>query len=384
MAVPSSKPVRRRGHIDYTLVMIIIFMMAFGLIILYSASYYEASMSKACKYNPAFYLKKQLTWMIAGFVAMIIVSYIPYRIYKRFSIPAFIFSILLVFGCLFFEERNGARRWIYIGGFSIQPAEIVKITTILLMATFIVRLGTAIYHLKTAFKMLCWPLAASMIIYLVTKNLSSAIIVFVIAFGMFFVARPDYGKFILIAFILLTAVAFFIYYIAHNVSMADVQDNFRLRRVVAWLNPDAYASSGSFQSIQALYAIGSGGLFGKGLGRSMQKLGYIPEVQNDMIFSVICEELGIFGAIAVIAMFVLLCWRLKYIADNARDVFGSYIAVGVFCHIASQAILNIAVATNTIPNTGVSLPFISYGGSAILFTLIEMGIVLNVARNSNG
>ena len=228
--------------------MIIIFMMAFGLIILYSASYYEASMSKACKYDPAFYLKKQLTWMIAGFVAMIIVSYIPYRIYKRFSIPAFIFSILLVFGCLFFEERNGARRWIYIGGFSIQPAEIVKITTILLMATFIVRLGTAIYHLKTAFKMLCWPFAASMIIYLVTKNLSSAIIVFVIAFGMFFVARPDYGKFILIAFILLAAVVFFIYYIAHNVSMADVQDNFRLRRVVAWLNPDAYASSGSFQS----------------------------------------------------------------------------------------------------------------------------------------
>ncbi len=151
-------------------------------------------------------------------------------------------------------------------------------------------------------------------------------------------------------------------------------------RILAWLDPEAYASGKGFQTLQALYAIGSGGIWGKGLGKSVQKLGFLPEAQNDMIFSIICEELGLFGAIAIMLMFVLLIWRFMVIANNAPDLFGALLVVGVMGHIAIQVILNVAVVTNTIPNTGISLPFISYGGSAVLFLMIEIGIVLSVGR----
>ena len=156
--------------------------------------------------------------------------------------------------------------------------------------------------------------------------------------------------------------------------------DFRSNRILAWLNPEQYATGTGFQTLQSLYAIGSGGIFGKGLGQSMQKLGFLPEAQNDMIFSIICEELGLFGGIAVILLFILLCWRFMVIANNASDLFGALLVVGVMGHIAIQVILNIAVVTNTIPNTGISLPFISYGGSSVMFLLIEIGLVMSVAR----
>ena len=156
---------------------------------------------------------------------------------------------------------------------------------------------------------------------------------------------------------------------------------FRSERVLAWLDPQAHASGKGFQTLQALYAIGSGGTFGKGLGESMQKMGFIPEAQNDMIFSIICEELGLFGAIAVMLMFLLLIWRLMIIANNAPDMFGALLVIGVMAHIAIQVVLNIAVVTNTIPNTGITLPFISYGGSAVITQLAELGVALNVGRN---
>ena len=157
--------------------------------------------------------------------------------------------------------------------------------------------------------------------------------------------------------------------------------DFRGERILAWLDPEAYASGKGFQTLQALYAIGSGGIFGKGLGQSMQKLGFIPEAQNDMIFSIICEELGLFGAIAIILLFLLLIWRFMIVANNAPDLFGALLVVGVMGHIAIQVILNIAVVTNTIPNTGISLPFISYGGSSVMFLLIEIGLVLSVSHS---
>ena len=164
------------------------------------------------------------------------------------------------------------------------------------------------------------------------------------------------------------------------VQMKDSELSFRGDRILAWLNPEEYASGTGFQTLQALYAIGSGGIFGKGLGQSMQKLGFLPEAQNDMIFSIICEELGLFGGIAVILLFILLIWRFMVIANNAPDLFGALLVVGVMGHIAIQVILNIAVVTNTIPNTGISLPFISYGGSSVMFLLIEIGLVLSVAK----
>ena len=195
---------------------------------------------------------------------------------------------------------------------------------------------------------------------------------------MIFVASPDYKKFIVLFLAGAGVVATALYAI---IQMADSGKlDFRGQRVLAWLNPEAYASGKGFQTLQALYAIGSGGIFGKGLGESMQKLGFLPEAQNDMIFSIICEELGLFGAIAIILLFTLLIWRCMIIASNAPDLFGALLVVGVMGHLAIQVILNIAVCTNLVPNTGISLPFISFGGSSVVFLLIEMGIVFSVGR----
>ena len=162
-------------------------------------------------------------------------------------------------------------------------------------------------------------------------------------------------------------------------SGSALSENFRLARLLVWVNPEKYIDGKGYQTMQGLYAIGSGGLFGKGLGKSMQKLGFIPESQNDMIFSIICEELGLFGAICVILLFIIMLWRIIYISQNSPDLFGSLLAVGVFAHIAIQVIVNIAVVTNVFPNTGVTLPFISYGGTATLFLLAELGIVFNIS-----
>ena len=182
---------------------------------------------------------------------------------------------------------------------------------------------------------------------------------------------------IIMGLIVIAAAALLVFLV---VQMGDKIEGFRLARIQAWLNPESQAQDKGFQTLQALYAIGSGGIWGKGLGQSMQKLSFLPEAQNDMIFSIICEELGIFGAIAIILMFIMLLWRMMVIANNAPDLFGAMLVVGVMGHIAIQAILNIAVVTNSIPNTGISLPFISYGGSSALFLLSEIGLVLSVAR----
>ena len=218
------------------------------------------------------------------------------------------------------------------------------------------------------------PLAAE--VYIITKNMSSALIILGIAVIMVFVASPDYKKFVIMVLLVVGAASVLIYLVA---SGSDIL-KFRGNRIRSWLDPESDPSDTGFQTLQGLYAIGSGGIWGKGLGQSMQKLSFLPEAQNDMIFSIICEELGLFGAVAVILMFIMLLWRMMVIANNATDLFGAMLVVGVMGHIAVQAILNIAVVTATIPNTGISLPFISYGGSSVMFLLIEIGLVLSVAR----
>ena len=200
-----------------------------------------------------------------------------------------------------------------------------------------------------------------------SNNLSTAIILLGICAFLIFISHPGYLPFLGIGGAGIGFIAAFL-----------MMESYRLERLAIWRNPEAYEKG--FQTIQGLYAIGSGRIFGCGLGKGLQKLGFVPEAQNDMIFSIICEELGLFGGIAVILIFLLLIWRLMIIANNASDLFGALLVVGVLGHIAIQVILNVAVVTNSMPNTGVSLPFISYGGSSILFLLIEMGLVMSVAR----
>lgn len=368
-------------YFDYSLVFIVLFLLGFGLIMVYSASSYEASISEKLNYDAAYYLKKQLQSTLVGIVAMIVVSRIPYHFWERFAVMGYAVSVILILLVLtpLGYEANGARRWLRVG-ISIQPAEIAKLAMILFLASFICKLGKGIRSRKGFLLVLGIPLPICALVWFITENMSSAIIIFGIAFLMLFVASPDYKPFVIIGAIGVTVVTVAVFALTQ---LDASQLGVRGARILAWLDPEAYASGKGFQTLQALYAIGSGGIFGKGLGQSMQKLGFLPETQNDMIFSIVCEELGLFGGIAIILMFLLLIWRFMIIANNASDLFGALLVVGVLGHIAIQVILNIAVVTNTIPNTGISLPFISYGGSSVLFLLIEIGLVLSVARGIN-
>ena len=200
-----------------------------------------------------------------------------------------------------------------------------------------------------------------------------------IGMAMYFAWHPKSAIFYILITLAILGAGVAIYFISQQ-SVVDAEEGFRLTRIRAWLDPYSYESDTSYQSLQALYAIGSGGLFGKGLGNSIQKLGSIPEAQNDMIFSIVCEELGLIGAFIILTLFLLLIWRFFVIATHARDLFGALIATGAMAHMMIQVILNIAVVTNTIPNTGITLPFVSYGGTALLISMAEIGVALGVSR----
>ncbi|MBP9996155.1 MAG: cell division protein FtsW [Lachnospiraceae bacterium] len=373
---------RRRigGYVDYSLIFIIIVLLGFGLIMVYSTSSYEASVSSKLQNDAAFYLKKQMFATLVGLIMMILVSVIPYHFWERFAGWGYIVSIILILLVLtpLGIEANGARRWLNLG-ISVQPAEIAKLAMILFLASFVCKLGNNIRHRKGFLFVLCAPVPICLLVWLITDNMSSAIIIFAIAFIMLFVASPEYKRFAAIVISVVALGTLLIFVIAK--AGAGGGFGFRGARILAWLNPEAYSSGTGFQTLQALYAIGSGGIFGKGLGQSTQKLGFIPEAQNDMIFSIICEELGLFGGICIILLFILMLWRLMIIANNAPDLFGGLLVVGVMGHISVQVLLNVAVVTNTIPNTGISLPFISYGGTSVMFLLIELGLVFSVARS---
>lgn len=362
---------------DYSLLFIVLFLLGFGLVMIYSASSYTAIL----EYEDAgHFMKRQLLAIIIGLVMMIIVANLDYHFWKRFAGLGYIVSavcILMVLTPLGIESHK-ARRWFRIPGIGlqVQPAEIAKLCMILLLALLVCRMGKGIRTMKGFMVMLLVPAPIAVMIWQITDNLSSALIVMAIAVLMVFVASPDYKKFVIMALIVIALAALVVFYAVQT----GGQGNFRLGRITAWLDPESQSQDTGFQTLQGLYAIGSGGIWGKGLGQSMQKLKFLPESQNDMIFSIICEELGLFGAIAVIVMFIMLIWRMMIIANNAPDLFGAMLVVGVIGHIAVQAILNIAVVTNTIPNTGISLPFISYGGSSVMFLLIEIGLVLSVAK----
>lgn len=369
---------------DYTLLFIVIFLLGFGLVMVYSTSSYSANLQ--FDGDAAWYFRKQLWATAVGIVAMMVVANIPYHFWERFAMLGYIVSVILILLIIpFGTESHGAKRWLNIAGISVQPAEIAKLGMILFLASMICTMGKSIRQKKGFFTVLLVPVPIAIMLWRITSNLSSAIIVMGIAVLMLFVSCPDYKRFVILGVVTLAAAALIVLVIV-KMAEAGVEGDggniggFRGARILAWLDPEAYAVGKGFQTLQGLYAIGSGGILGKGLGNSKQKLGFIPEAQNDMIFSIICEELGLFGAIAIILMFIMMIWRFMVIANNAPDLFGALLVVGVLGHIAIQVILNIAVVTNTIPNTGISLPFISYGGTSVLFLLIEIGLVLSVAK----
>ena len=364
------------AYFDYSLLAILICLICFGLVMLYSTSSYSAMMKQ--NGDSLFYFKRQVLFCIVGLIGMWIVSRIDYHWYFERSKFFYFISIFIMFlvKTPLGIEVNGAKRWIKLPfEQQLQPAEIAKIAIILFIPALICTMGREIKTLEGIEKVLAWGAFSAAVVFIITENLSTAIIVMGITCIMIFVVHPKTRIFIIIAvgIILIGIVG------ARVLGMAmETSGNFRLRRILVWLNPEKYASEGGYQIMQALYAIGSGGFFGKGLGNSAQKM-IIPEVQNDMILSIICEELGVFGAIMVLILFGMLLYRLLFIAQNAPDLYGSLVVSGIFAHIALQVILNVMVVINCIPTTGITLPFISYGGTSVLFLMAEMGLALGVS-----
>ena len=357
---------KKIAYFDYNLLFLIIFLLSFGLVMLYSSSAYIS----ANKYgDDAYYLKRQLRNIGLGAVMMFIMAKIDYRIWKKFGTLAYFGSFvlcILVFMPGIGSSSHGSSRWIDLGPVSFQPSEVAKLGIIIFLAALIEKVPRQMGDWKTLAKIFAMTIPLLGIV--AYSNLSTAVIIFGIIACMLFVASPKYSHFVILG---LLGVAFIVFFILFA--------GYRGNRVKAWLHPETAGDSGD-QTMMGLYAIGSGGLFGKGLGESLQKLGNVPESQNDMIFTIICEELGLFGAVCLILLFVLLIWRMMVIANNSQDLYGSLLVVGVMAQVAIQAILNIAVVTNTIPNTGVILPFVSYGGTSIIFLMAEMGLVLSVSR----
>ena len=368
---------RPRRFYDYSLLFTIIFLTVFGLIMIYSSSYYNAQVNGQ---SPSYYMVRQAQIAFAGFVMMLVISKMNYHFFARFTIPAIVVSyvcMLLVNFTSLGIEVNGKKRWLGTRSLRIQPAELVKVTVILVLAVIITKLGKKINEWRV------WGMLAALIgplaLLVTANNLSSGIIIVGIAFVMMFVACKRKWPFVLTA-ALIAAVILFAEPVALALEQVGILHEYQLDRILVWTEPEAYAQDGGFQVLQGLYAIGSGGLLGKGLGQSIQKLSFLPEPQNDMIFAIICEELGLFGAVSVILIFLFMLYRFMVIAGNAPDLFGALLVVGVMAHIAIQVVLNIAVVTNVIPNTGITLPFISYGGTSVLFLMIEMGMVLSVSN----
>ncbi len=373
-----------RYFYDYSLLFAIIFIFALGLLIIYSSSQYMASLEK--QGNSGYYFMKQLTIGGAGLIGAIIMSFLDYRWLKNLFNGACVkIAYLASIGLLLFTlvgglASHGKSRWVVIMGVNFQPAEVAKVGLILALALFISKYGPATKEPKNLIRAIVLGLVPTILI--VTQNISSAVIVALIAAVMIFVAVDDVKSFVVLGTMALAG-----FFSAKPLVRKYIEvtgtvtrpEKYYMRRIFGWAAPEIFPDD-AYQTQQSLYAIGSGGMTGHGLGESIQKFGKIPEVQNDMIFAILCEEFGFIGAATLIVLFIYIIYRIYQIAINASDLFGTMICTGVMAHLGAQVVLNIAVVTNVIPNTGVTLPFISYGGSAILLTMAEVGLVLSVAH----
>lgn len=359
---------------DYKLITCVLLLAGFGLIVLYSSSYYSKGLSM---------LLKQAAYTLASLVIMMLMAeFLDYRRLKPFAVLLYILSLaatMMVMIPGLGKTVNGAKRWLNFRVFTVQPSEFVKLALILLLAGVLSSYWKKLHKWQMYLCLILVTVLPVVVLYKVTEHLSAAIIVLIIAFGMIYVAHPKDRLMLLAGFFGLILVALLIYWIV-EVKVYDPKEAFRYTRIRIWLDPFNETYDGSYQVRQALYGIATGGLFGRGLGNSILKEGFLPEPYNDMIFVVICEEMGLLGAAMVLYLFLYLIIRIYRIAISAPDKFGFFICIGVMLHIASQVILNVMVVTNTIMNTGITLCFFSGGGSSLVFIYMEMGLVLSVAR----
>ncbi|KXL53340.1 lipid II flippase FtsW [Anaerotignum neopropionicum] len=352
---------------DFTVLFVVLTLMLFGIVMIFSASYYTTMTSEKYKFDMFYFLKRQSAWVVLGTVAMIFTMNVPYIVWRRLSLVAYwlsnFFLILLPFIGI---EAGGQKRWIGVGMLQFQPSEFTKLALVLYLSHYIVNHRMELAKLKGFLRALVVLLIPVALISI--SNFSSALLILLMGLTMLFIGSPRIWYFVVAAAGVIPlgaiAVIFFPY---------------RLSRIRIWLDPWSDPTDKGFQTIQGLYAVASGGIFGLGLGQSRQKT-FVPESHNDIIFAIICEELGIIGAALIIILFAVLIWRGIKIAMNAKDTYGTLMATGITSVIAFQAIINIGVVTNTIPNTGQPLPFVSYGGTSLLFLTIMIGLLLNISR----
>ena len=361
--------VKGRGKIDAPLLLLTLILLTFGVIMVLSASYvraYYSSEGEATRY-----FVRQLIFAVLGVGVMLLISCLKMSFFRRMSVPLLVISLaLLALVPVIGVEENGARRWINLGITTFQPSEIMKIALVMFFAVLICHNRGRMHTFRYGVLPFVGVVAVVVGLLILEPHFSASIIMIFIALVMMFMGgtRPVY---FIIPGLVVGIGAFLAYKFVDYVAV----------RVDTWLDPFAYPQEGGWQTIQSLYAIGSGGLLGLGLGQSRQKFLWLPEEHNDFIFSVVCEELGFIGAALILVLFAMLIIRGFWIAVHARDRYSALVAAGITGLLAIQVILNIAVVTNLLPCTGISLPFFSYGGTALLIQLGEIGIVLSVSRD---
>ncbi len=370
--------------VDYRIIVSILFLMMFGLIMVYSATSATDGVSTVLKQGVIGGM---------GLVAMILISYIDYHQYAKWAGLIYLAAVVAIFLVRvpgIGSSRNGAARWIEIGSFTFQPSELMKPAIVILMSYLIVAMGRNLSKVQGSILLLVPGAIGSALVLVVTKNLSTALLIAGIVAIMFFVAHPNnkIWLYVIVAVIAMILGSIVLYKMVVSISAVtamgseNLDVDYKLMRILAWIYPEQFLES-SRQTRYSLYAIGFGGLLGRGLGSGTMKY-YIPEQSNDFIFAVIAEELGFVGCCMIIFLFVYQIWRILTVARHAKDKLGNFMALGIGAHVALQVIFNIGVATGLLPNTGVSLPYISYGGTALLLLLCEMGILLNISRQIPG
>jgi len=378
---------KENKKMDYTLVVTLLLLLALGIIMVLSASSPTALAEDGDSYS---YVKKQLMFAVLGLIGMFVISKVDYRIYQKLYKPIYLFVILLLLAVpLIGYEVAGAKRWINLFGItSFQPSEVAKIGLILFFAAYLVKHKDTLKKwwdrktykypsgLLVAF---FWVGIPAAILLFAQTHLSATLVVVAVISIMIIVAGARISHFIIVGIIGGCLGGTLLYVLA---TYADI-GSFRIARFTAFMDPWSDPQGAGWQIIQSLYAIGSGGLFGVGLGNSMQKYLYISEPHNDFIFAVVAEELGFIGCAVILVLFAIIIWRGIMIAINAKDMFGTLVAVGITSLIAIQVVINIGVVTSVFPVTGMALPFFSYGGTSLFVLLCTMGILLNISRHTN-
>ena len=361
------------GNYDVTLIAVIFILVFFGLVMVFSAS---APTALAYEGNEYHFIIRQGICAILGFFAMFICANIDYHIYGKWAFPILVASLLILFTVYIpgiGMVINDARRWIGIGGLSLQPSEITKIGVIIFFSYSLSIMKSKIRQFWRGVMMYLVILGIFAIVLMKQPHFSCTVVLCLSCVVIMFVAGAKIWHFGVLA--VLAGIAG---------TILVLKEPYRLERVLTFLEPFADTADSGYQITNSLYAIGSGGLFGLGLGMSRQKLLYLPEPHNDFIFAIICEELGLLGALVVVVLFGMLIWRGYRIAQTARDSYGSYLATGITSLIGIQTVLNIAVVTSSVPVTGVALPFFSYGGTSLVIMLASIGILLNVSKQCKG